>query len=104
MKDWTGDPARDLVGNRIKRIFNDVPVLVRGSRVGLGKAAEALPALSRREAFQQAGCDLAETPKAKEAFLVQTYARDTGVPMTALSVPLFVQGQRWGSAMIAWST
>ena len=103
MKDWTGDPAKDLAGNRIKRIFNEVPVLVRGSRVGLGKAAEALPALSRREVFLQVGCDLSESAKAKEAFLVQTYARDTGVPMTALSVPLFLQGQRWGSAMIGWS-
>ena len=103
MKDWTGDPAQDLAGNRIKRFFTDARVLVRGARTGLGAAAMDLPDRSSREAFHRAGCALKETPAERDAFLVQTYARDTGALVTALSIPLFVQGHRYGAALLGWT-
>ena len=103
MKDWTGDPAKDLVGNRVKRFFTDARVLVRGSRCGLGQAAMDLPDLSSRDAFHRIGCDLKETPNERNEFLVQTYARDTGALVTALSIPLSVQGHRYGSALLGWT-
>ncbi len=101
-KDWTGIPERDLVGNRVKRFFWDQRVLVRGARVGLGAAAERLPNMATRQQFIEAGCDLRESPRQREEFLVQTYARDTGEVMTVITVPLFVKGQRWGAALVGW--
>ena len=41
-RDWTGDHAADLNGNRIKRFFEDA-LSLRCARVGLGGAAEQLP-------------------------------------------------------------
>jgi len=102
-KDWTGDPAKDLAGNRIKRFFTDARVLVRGARTGLGPAAETLPERASSEDFLRAGCSLDETPAMREAFLVQTYARDTGALVTALSVPLHVGGKRYGASLLGWT-
>ena len=101
-RDWTGVPAKDLVGNRIKRFFTDQRVLVRGARVGLSRAA-ALPNQATREDFLRAGCQLTETPGAADEFLVQTYARDTGAIVTVLTVPLFVKHQRWGAVLLGWN-
>jgi len=103
MKDWTGDPARDLAGNRIKRFFTDARVLVRGARTGLGAAAEALHERATSADFMRAGCSLEETPAMRDTFLVQTYARDTGALVTALSVPLHVCGKRYGAALLGWT-
>ena len=101
---WTGDAARDVAGNRVKRFFTDNRVLVRGARVGLGtRALEELPERVDRRAFREAGCDLAETPEACAQYLVQTYARDTGAVMSALTVPLYVAGERWGAALLGWA-
>ena len=101
-RDWTGVPAKDLVGNRIKRFFTDQRVLVRGARVGLSRAA-ALPNQATREDFLRAGCQLTEAPGAADEFLVQTYARDTGAIVTVLTVPLFVKHQRWGAVLLGWN-
>ena len=94
-KGWTGDPAKDLTGNRVKRFFTDQHVLVRGARVGL-RGAESLPDLATRAQLEAAG------PGTAENFIVQTYARDTGAIMTALHVPIFVEGRRWGAALLGW--
>jgi len=102
-KAWTGVPAQDLVGNRIKRFFTDQRVLVRGARVGLSHAAAALPDRAQREDFMRAGSELRETPGASDEFLVQTYARDTGAIVTVLTVPLFVKQQRWGAVLLGWN-
>jgi methyl-accepting chemotaxis protein len=101
---WTGDPAKDLVGNRVKRFFTDQRVLVRGARVGLGARAAQLPDRASRGDFERAGCPLAQTPGAEDAFLVQTYARDTGAIVTVLTAPVFVKGQRWGAVLLGWNT
>ncbi|NWJ39674.1 MAG: hypothetical protein HXX12_01735 [Geothrix sp.] len=102
-KDWTGQPDRDLAGNRVKRFFTDNRVLVRGARHGLGEAAEALPDRVDRTAFQRVA-DLGEKAASREEFLVQTYARDTGAIITVLTVPLFVRGQRYGVSLLGWSS
>jgi methyl-accepting chemotaxis protein len=102
-KDWTGDAAADLAGNRVKRFFTDQRVLVRGARVGLPQAGR-LPDRAKRADFAQAGCVLSERPGDRDTFLVQTYARDTGAIVTALTAPVFVKGQRWGAVLLGWSS
>jgi len=101
-KDWTGDPKQDLAGNRIKRFFTDNRVLVRGSRVGLPQAA-GFPDRVSRDDFSRAGCDLGFTPQAAAAFLVQTYARDTGAIVTVVTTPVFAKGRRWGATLLGWN-
>ena len=102
-RDWTGEPGKDLAGNRVKRFFTDNRVLVRGARHGLGEAAEALPDRVDRMAFQGVA-DLSEQPARATDFLVQTYARDTGAIITVLTVPLHVCGQRYGVTLLGWSS
>ena len=101
-KDWTGVAAQDLVGNRIKRFFTDQRVLVRGARVGLPQAGK-LPDRATRDDFARAGCDLGESAEAASAFLVQTYARDTGAIVTVLTAPVFVKARRWGAVLLGWN-
>jgi methyl-accepting chemotaxis protein len=98
---WTGDPSRDLAGNRIKRFFDDSPALVRSARMGLG---QGLPSerLSRRD-IKAAGCDLRQPAAATRDYLVQTYARDNGEVLTVLSVPVYVRGERWGAIILGWN-
>jgi methyl-accepting chemotaxis protein len=98
--DITGDPARDLAGNRTKRFFLDSGVLIRASRMQL---SVDLPAkiLSRSE-FGAAGVDLTEPELRVRPFLLQTYARDTGAVLSTLSVPLYVKGQRFGCVCLGW--
>ena len=101
-QDWTGRPEADLAGNRVKRFFTDNRVLVRGARHGLGEAASNLPDMARREAFQRVA-QLDQKAAAAGAFLVQTYARDTGAIITVLAVPLHACGQRYGVGLLGWS-
>ena len=98
---WTGDPAKDLVGNRIKRILVDNPALARANRVGIGGRELPARTLARSE-YRNAGCDLIEPSGGDRRRLVQTYARDTGAIFTVLSVPVYVHGERWGASVIGW--
>ena len=102
-QDWTGQPDKDLAGNRVKRFFTDNQVLVRGARHGLGEAAESLPDRADRVAFQKVA-DLGEKAGSRQDFLVQTYARDTGAIITVITVPLYVCGQRYGASLLGWSS
>jgi methyl-accepting chemotaxis protein len=99
--DWTGDPTKDLLGNRVKRILADNAALVRANRFGIG-GRELPPGPRSRAEFRMAGCDLSEPAGGDDRRLVQTYARDTGTILTVLSVPLHVHGERWGAAVIGW--
>jgi methyl-accepting chemotaxis protein len=99
--DWTGDPVKDLLGNRVKRILTDNPALVRANRTGIGGRELAQRPLTRYE-LRMAGCDLSEPEGGDDRRLVQTYARDTGTILTVLSVPLYIRGERWGAAVIGW--
>jgi methyl-accepting chemotaxis protein len=99
--DWTGDPSKDLMGNRTKRILTDNPALVKANRVGLGGRDVPHRVMTRAE-YRMAGCDLTEPAGGEQRRLVQTYARDTGAIFTVLSVPVYVHGERWGAAVIGW--
>jgi methyl-accepting chemotaxis protein len=95
----TGDFARDLAGNRVKRIFED-DVGLRCGRVGLAKAAE-VPKRARPAQFAAAGVNL-RRPAGPRPFLLQTYARDTGFVLNDLSSAIYVRGRHWGGVRFAY--
>lgn len=97
---WTGDAARDLVGNRVKRMFED-SLGIRAARVALGPAAQRLPLRSPIDGFRRASAPLEGTPD-RESFLVQTYARDTGEVVRDLAMPLYVKGRRWATLRLGF--
>jgi methyl-accepting chemotaxis protein len=99
-QDITGDRARDLNGNRVKRFF-DEPVALHAARVGL-QSADRIPPRSPRAAFEAAGISLDRPATDDRPMSVQSYARDTGVVLNDLAVPLYVAGRRWGSLRLAY--
>lgn len=99
-QDITGDPAKDVVGNRIKRFFED-DLGLRAARVGLGPKAIDVGKRVRRRAFLDAGIDLRK-PAGVRPWLVQTYARDTGKIYDDLALPVYCQGQRWGFVRVGF--
>ncbi len=98
-RDWTGDPARDGVGNRAKRFF-DNQVALRGARVGIPNGMRA-PRRATREQFLASGVD-PDGLDPSQPFLLQTYARDTGDVIHQLSVPVFVKGRRFGAVRMGF--
>jgi methyl-accepting chemotaxis protein len=98
-QDITGDHARDLACNRIKRFFEEETSL-RAARVGLdaGHIARRAP----RSAFESAGVSLLQPARGRRPMIVQSYARDTGVVMNDLAVPLYAAGRRWGALRLAY--
>jgi hypothetical protein len=98
---WTGDRAKDLLGNRSKRVLVEHPALAKANRLGLGGREFALRPLTRTE-MRMAGCELTEPPGGDDRRLVQTYARDTGNVLTLVTVPIYIHGERWGAANIGW--
>ena len=99
-QDITGDPAKDLVGNRTKRFFLESGALTRASRMELG--VDLPGEILTRAQISAAGAQLREPARGHRSFLVQTYARDTGAVLTTLSVPLYVHGQRFGCVCLGW--
>lgn len=99
-QDITGDPAKDLAGNRTKRFFLDSAALTRGSRMELG--VELPVRVLTKSEIRSSGARLTEPRDGARPFLLQTYARDTGAILTTLSVPLYVKGQRFGSVALGW--
>jgi methyl-accepting chemotaxis protein len=99
-ENWTGEPAVDLARNRTKRLFLDADSIWRASRMGLGVDLPRRP-LTRLELLA-AGARLDEPPVEEQGFLLQTYVRDTGTLHTTLSVPLYVEHQRYGIVMLGW--
>jgi methyl-accepting chemotaxis protein len=95
-----GKSQRDLEYNRTKRFFLASPAMLRASRAELGIELPAR-AVSRRE-LRALGARLAERDSERSSMLVQTYARDTGALLSVLSVPLYVHGERYGTAMLIW--
>ncbi len=99
--DWTGDPAADLERNRTKRFFLDSAVLTRAARLGLG--IQPPPRRLSRLEIAATGARLHEPSSGDSPqFLVATYVRDTGAVLRTLSVPLYVQGERYGAVAIGW--
>lgn len=102
-KDWTGNSSSDLVGNRIKRLFNDNLTILKNARVGLSEKENSFPSLfTSPSQLRELGCEIKKTNKNKDRYLIQTYLRDTGEVATNLSVPLFIMGERYGSLVICW--
>ena len=99
-KDITGDPDRDLAGNRTKRFFLDSAALTRAARMELGVDLPAT--ILTRSQLGAAGARLDEPEHHGRPFLLQTYARDTGAVLSTLSVPLHVKGQRFGCVCLGW--
>jgi methyl-accepting chemotaxis protein len=99
-KDITGNPVKDLAGNRTKRFFLDSPTLTRASRIELGVKLPG-EVLTRRQ-IAAAGAVLTEPACDERPFLLQSYARDTGAVLATLSVPLYVKGQRYGCVCLGW--
>jgi methyl-accepting chemotaxis protein len=98
-QDITGDPARDLVGNRVKRIFDD-PVGLQCGRAGVVNA-ESVPERAKRTEFTRCGVDLRRSP-GRRRVLLQAYARDTGEVCCDLAVPVYVRDQHWGAVRIGF--
>jgi len=98
-RDWTGDYTTDLNHNRIKRFFEDA-LSLRCSRVGLGTAADALPARTAYATFRERGCRL--TFAGERPWAVYTYARDTGIVYNDLSIGLFARGNRIATIRIIY--
>lgn len=98
-RDWTGDRATDLAGNRIKRFFED-GLSLRCARVGLGHAADRLPPRTPYARFREGGCTLARA--GMRPWAVYTYARDTGIVYNDLCIALFARDQRVGTVRIIY--
>ncbi len=99
-RDWTGDYAADLAGNRTKRLFLHADSIWRASRMGLG--VDLPRRVLTRDELLAAGANLEEPAVEQQRFLLQTYVRDTGEPQTTLSVALYVCGSRYGIVMLGW--
>jgi methyl-accepting chemotaxis protein len=99
-QDITGDPVKDLAGNRIKRFFDD-DLGLRAARVGLGAKSLEAGKRVRRKAFLDAGVDL-RRPSGMRPWLVQTYARDTGKIYDDLALPVYCRGERWGCVRVGF--
>jgi methyl-accepting chemotaxis protein len=83
----------------VKRLF-DEPMGLRSARVGLN--ADRVPPRAARAAFEAAGVSLLRPAHADRPMVVQSYARDTGVVMNDLAVPIYAAGRRWGALRLAY--
>ncbi len=90
-RDWTGDPVKDLPGNRIKRMFDDAFGL-ETARIGLTPTALELPQRAPIEALWQH-----ERPHEEYPFAVHVYARDTGETLLEVDVPFYAHGRVVGA-------
>lgn len=100
--DITGDPEHDLAENRTKRLFLDSATLAAAARMALGVK---LPAeLFTREQLRSAGAQLTTGSMPLADILLNSYIRDNGQTLMSLAVPLYVCGERYGAAMLAWDS
>jgi methyl-accepting chemotaxis protein len=99
-QDITGDPSKDLAGNRTKRFFLESETLTRAARMELG--VELPREVLTRPQISASRAVLTEPKDNRSPFLLQTYARDTGAVLSTLSVPLYVHGQRYGCVCLGW--
>jgi methyl-accepting chemotaxis protein len=70
--------SQPLTGNRAVDLVNNRGKRIYGDRTGLLAARSTAP------------------------YLIQHYERDTGEPLTDLSVPVVVRGKRWGTVRIGY--
>ncbi|MCK6598384.1 MAG: methyl-accepting chemotaxis protein [Bdellovibrionaceae bacterium] len=102
-KAWTNDPQKDLIGNRVKRFFNDNMTFLKNTRVGLLSDDSKIPSfIDSRSQLRELNCQLHQNRMSEKKYLIQTYLRDTGEIATNLSVPIFVFGERYGTVVVCW--
>ena len=86
-QNWTGDPARDGSGNRVKRLFED-PTSLSAVRVGLGERGRTMPPRSPYQALWQ------YAPQSDDGrFGASVYQRDTGEIMLEVAAPVWAHGR-----------
>jgi methyl-accepting chemotaxis protein len=98
--DWTGDPAADHRGNRIKRIFSD-DYSLRVARWGLGPRAEQLPPRVSYATIRDAGCTLG-VPDGERPWGAYVYARDTTDVFNELGAAIYFRGRRHSTLRIVY--
>jgi len=101
--DWTGDPTRDNAGNRVKRFFHDRWTNAESVRLGLGPNSANVPDRASREEFVRAGCDMQEGVSSAQTFNVKLTVREGSAVVVSVQVPIFVKGQRYGTAACGWT-
>jgi methyl-accepting chemotaxis protein len=101
-QDWTGIPEKDHDENVVKRFGEDNWLALAGVRVGLGTASSQVPDRAGREEFIQAGCDMRQKPGSEQQFRITLQVREPGLIVSAVQVPIFVKGHRWGTASCGW--
>lgn len=72
------------------------------ARDGMGTGSQAVPERASRDEFLRAGCGLLERADSADRFCVRIRVRDADTVVASVSVPIFVKGQRYGSASMAW--
>lgn len=98
--DWTGDPATDRRGNRIKRFVED-EYSMRVARWGLGPNVEQIGTRVPYETLRAAGCVL-ERPAGERPWGAYVYARDTSDVFNELVIGIFFGGRRHSTLRIAY--
>ncbi len=84
---WTGDPAKDAAGNRVKRMFDDRASLA-AVRVGLSERGRTLPPQSAYTSLWQ------YAPQEDDGrFASSIYQRDTGEIMLEVAAPVWAHGR-----------
>ncbi len=88
---WTGDPAKDGVGNRVKRMFDDRASLA-AVRVGLDEHGWQMPPQSSYLSLWQYA-----PPEDDGRFVSSVYQRDTGEIMLEVAAPVWAHGHPVGA-------
>jgi len=100
IRDWTGDPAADRRGNRIKRFVEDEYSL-RVARWGLGPSVEQIGTRVPYATLRAAGCVL-ERPPGERPWGAYVYARDTADVFNELVIAIYFRGRRHSTLRIAY--
>ena len=96
---WTNDPASDVLGNRIKRLFEDEYAL-RVGRWGLGAKVAGLGPRTTYEQFRSAGCDLGRSARRPWGGFV--YSRDTSLVCNEVVMALYVRDMRHSTLRVCY--
>jgi methyl-accepting chemotaxis protein len=99
----SGPNEDDQNHGRSKQFFSSVGTDLAAVRDGMGASSQAVSERASRDEFLRAGCDMLERADSSERFCVKIRVRDADTVVAGISVPIFVKGQRYGSASIAWT-
>jgi methyl-accepting chemotaxis protein len=99
IRDWTGDPALDVRGNRIKRLFED-EYSMRVARWGLGPNAPQVGLRASYRGMRDAGCTLEQA--GERPWGAYVYSFDIGTVFNELAIAIFFRGKRHSTLRIAY--